>query len=80
MGLSEEREWSSTDTSPVHSGGTMLITSASYSPFTSVETRRFIEQELQRDLERERRRRERRLEEQRREEAAADRDKGGTME
>lgn len=75
MGLSEEREWSSTDTSPVRSGGTMLITSASYSPFTSVETRRFIEQELQRDLERERRHRERRLEE-----AAADGDEGGTME
>ena len=59
----------------------MLITSASYSPFTSVETRRFIEQELQRDLERERRRRERRLEEQRQlAEAAADSDEGGTME
>jgi GGDEF domain-containing protein len=58
----------------------MLITSASYSPFTSVATRRFIEQELQRDLERERRRRERRLEEQRLAEAAADRDEGGTME
>ncbi|AQX79011.1 hypothetical protein HOW07_10535 [Plantibacter sp. MCCC 1A11337] len=59
----------------------MLITSASHSPFTSVETRRFIEQELQRDLERERRRRERRLEEQRRlADAAADRDEGGTME
>ncbi|MDD9151556.1 hypothetical protein [Plantibacter flavus] len=59
----------------------MLITSASHSPFTSVETRRFIEQELQRDLERERRRRERRLEEQGRiAEAAADSDEGGTME
>jgi hypothetical protein len=59
----------------------MLITSATYSPFTPVETRRFIEQELQRDLERERRCRERRLEEQRRlEEAAADGDEGGTME
>ncbi|MBF4511508.1 hypothetical protein ITJ66_03325 [Plantibacter sp. VKM Ac-2885] len=53
----------------------MLITSASHSPFTSVETRRFIEQELQRDLEGERRHRERRLEE-----AAADSDEGGTME
>ena len=59
----------------------MLITSASYSPFTSAETRRFIEQELQRDLERERRRRERPLEEQRQlAEAAADGDEGGTME
>ncbi|MBD8536974.1 hypothetical protein [Plantibacter sp. CFBP 13570] len=59
----------------------MLITSASYSPFASVETRRFIEQELQRDLERERRRRERRLEEQGRlTGAAADGDEGGTME
>ncbi|WP_138946075.1 hypothetical protein [Plantibacter sp. M259] len=59
----------------------MLITSASYSPFTSVETRRFIEQELQRDLERERHRRERRLEEQGRlAEAATDSDEGGTME
>jgi hypothetical protein len=41
----------------------------------STETRRFIDQELQRDLERERRHRERRCDE-----AAVGRDEGGTME